>query len=398
MVIPLRSNAPHYDTPYVTLCLVMANCLVFALQALTLGGPQVVIDIWGLQPARIWEGGLIPGTDLPAWVTLLTSNYLHFDLFHLLGNMLVLWLMGDALEWLCGRLRFFLLYTLCGLAAAYITALLGGDSTVAGAGASGAIAGIMGAYLLMFPRARVTSLMFIPPLSWMHAATGTWGLVTRNISALWYVGSWILFQVVTLGIVMNTADEPGPYGVYAHVAGAICGMSLIWVARIGDRMPPDDHPCRSGELTAIIIGDEGDGGDGMLDLTPEQEYERWRHTPEGRLQHRIQQLRAPFEDRFAQQMLEQGDLAGAQSHCEQMLQLARQALDDARIAGYTELLDEIRERKLALPPAPGPRPDLGTAPNRVYEAAGGLELRERGSGRNPDPFNLGESQRGTRRR
>jgi membrane associated rhomboid family serine protease len=109
MAIPLRDNAPHYDTPYITLCLIAINFFVFALEILTPGGPQAVINFWGLQPARIWEHALIPGTHLPAWLTLFTSTYLHFDIFHIASNMLILWLAGNSLEWVCGRLRFFLL-------------------------------------------------------------------------------------------------------------------------------------------------------------------------------------------------------------------------------------------------------------------------------------------------
>ena len=402
MAIPLRDNAPHYDTPYITMCIMLVNAFVFILQLLSPGGPQAVINLWGLQPARIWDGGVVPGTDIPAWVALFTSTYLHFDIFHIAGNMLILWIVGNSLEWLCGRARFFLLYSLCGLGAAYATALLGGHSTMAGAGASGAIAGVMGAYLLMFPRAKVTSLLWIPPFSFMHFATGTWGIVYRNISVLWFVGGWVLIQAISALAIVSLTQESGPYGVYAHLAGAACGAGLIWLARIPARMPPDDHPCRSGELTAIIIGDEGDAGDGQAEMTPDMLHEQWLHTPEGRLQQRILELRAPFEDRFADQLIEQGDYAGARAHCEQMLELAQRDMNEARVEGYTRLLTTVRQRlaQTQQQELAQRRSQPSLPQGRVYEGAGGAEIRERGglAPRKPDPFNLGDAPRGSRRR
>jgi hypothetical protein len=242
----------------------------------------------------------------------------------------------------------------------------------------------MGAYLLMFPRARVTSLMWISPFSWMSWATGTWGLVYRNISAFWFVGSWVVFQFMLAGLA-STREEQGPYGVYAHAAGAVCGMLLIYVARIPERMPAADHPSRSGELSAPLIGDEGDAGDGYIDPTPQMLEEQWRRSPEGRLQQRILELRAPFDDRFAEDMLARGDWSGARAHCEQMLELAQQAQNEARIAGYTQLLQRIRAEagpSASRPAIPVP-PPLPADAARIPHAA--------------DPFGLGDAPRGTRR-
>jgi membrane associated rhomboid family serine protease len=394
MIIPLRANAPRYDTPYVTYSLLLVNVFVFLIQLADPGGPQAVIDSWGLQPARIWSGGTIPGTTLPAWLTVWTSNYLHFDIGHIIGNMLILWLMGPGLEWLCGRARFLAFYTLSGVLAGVATAAIGAASSEAGAGASGALAGVLGAYLLMFPRARVTSLMWISPFSWMSWATGTWGLVTRNISVFWFAGSWIILQLLLAGLAGTMAEDQGPYGVYAHAAGAVAGMLLIFLARIPERMPPDDHPVRVGELSSVIVGDEGDAGDGYVATTPEMAEAEWRRSPEGRLQQRILELRAPFEDRFAHAMLEHGDYAGARAHCSQMLELAQQAQNDARIEGYGNLLDEIEARIAALPPVP-------LAARRAYQPADQAWSPEAatdgGIPRAADPFNLGHVPRASRR-
>jgi hypothetical protein len=235
----------------------------------------------------------------------------------------------------------------------------------------------------------------------MHFATGTWGIVYRNISAMWYMGGWIFLQAILFVVALNSPTE-APFGVFAHISGAVCGMGLIWLARIPSRMPPEDHPCRSGELTAMIIGDEGDAGDGTAEMTPEMLHERWLHTPEGRLQQRILELRAPFEDRFADQLIEQGDFAGALAHCQEMLQLAERDMNEARVEGYADLLATVRQRLAAqrqeqLSQRRGAPP---AAPGRVYEGAGGIELAERPSSapRDSDPFNLGAAPRGTRRR
>lgn len=216
MIIPLRDNAPHDKLPWVTLAIIIANVLIFLAQLGAQGGAQAVIDAWGIQPARLDAGGMHNG--LPVWATLLTATYLHFDVMHLIGNMLMLWLLGDAIEWLCGRWRFLLFYHLCGIAASVVTWQLGGDSTMAGAGASGALAGVMGAYLLMFPTASITCLVI-----------GYYGGM-RQISALWFIGLWIAQQVYMSAVALQ-GKEAGPYGVYAHAAGAVAGMALIWLLR-----------------------------------------------------------------------------------------------------------------------------------------------------------------------
>jgi membrane associated rhomboid family serine protease len=348
MIVPLRDNAPHYNIPFATIYLILINAFIYLFQLGSLGGPVGTIATWGIVPARIWGGELVPGTGLPAWVTLLTASFLHFGFGHLLGNMVILWLFGDALEWLCGRFGFVVLYFACALVASLATALLGGASTEAGAGASGAVAGIMGAYVLMYPRAKVTSLWLVLPGNFMVLFTQSYGFVLRNISALWFIGSWILFQVIGAGLALQM-DEQGPFGVYAHVAGAACGMGLIWLVRIPSRMPAPDHPCRSGRLTAPIVGDAGDGGRGVkhTDVEPWVELEEWKHTVRGRAHQQALAASAAFDDRLAMEMLERGDLAGARAYCEQMLELAQQAGNSSRVAGFQALLAEIQRRAAA---------------------------------------------------
>jgi membrane associated rhomboid family serine protease len=327
-ILPLRANAPRPDVPFVTLALIGLNCFIFLIELAGPGGPQGAIDLWGLQPARMWAGEAVPGTFIPAWVTLLTSTYLHFDLLHLLGNMLMLWLFGCALEYLCGPWTFLGFYTCCGLMSSVMSALLGFSSPLAAAGASGAIAGVMGAFLLNFPRARITCWMLV----WFFYPFAV-GL--RNISAVWFLGGWLLQQLFYTGVAL-TVLEPGPFGVYAHAAGAVTGMGLIFLLRRPERVLPADHPLRRGRLSAPFIGDAGDAGDGRAPQLSPQER---RALEPARLMH------LPFDEAPVRALLAQGDLLGARSFCEHMLEDSYRHGNVYRIQGYETLLREIATRE-----------------------------------------------------
>jgi membrane associated rhomboid family serine protease len=314
--LPLRDNAPGPRIPFITLGLILINALVYVAQLNAPGGPEAVIAEWGLTPARF------------SLVTLITSHYLHFSLMHLLGNMLILWLLGDAIEWLCGPWKFLLFYTLCGITASFMLFLLGGFSELSGAGASGAIAGLMGAYLLHFPRARITCWVLIWIILPLYA-----GL--RNISALWFCGAWVLQQLYSSFVALSVL-EPGPYGVIAHAAGAVSGMVLIYLLRINDRVPPRGHPLRSGRLSMMIIGDEGDAGNGRPPRVDPQHAARSA---------RLVAMSSPFDPRPAYRLIDSGDLLAAESYCELMLAQARTDHNDRKAAGYATLLQQIAQLK-----------------------------------------------------
>jgi len=263
MVFPLRDNAPSYAVPVVNLLLILANIVVFLIQLFSPLGFEGFVDTWGEVPRRILAGENVPGTAIPAWVTLFTAMFMHADFWHIFGNMYALWLFGDNVEWLLGRAKYFIFYILCGLAASGVTVLLGSASDEPGIGASGAIAGVLAVYLIFYPRARITSLVWFGFFSLGHIFTGKWWPHLRNISAFWFIGSWILFQLLFSGIFISLHVNLN-LGIYAHAGGALAGAVLVWLFVIRDRIPSADSPARSDELTMPIFGDEGPASEGEV--------------------------------------------------------------------------------------------------------------------------------------
>lgn len=228
-MFPLRDNNPRHGKPVVTVALIALNALVF-LYALSL--PEEVLEElfyrWGFVPARLLLGnettalGFLPD----GWTTPLTSMFLHAGWAHLLGNMWMLWLFGDNVEDRFGHLRFLAFYVLCGLAAAWTHFLIGPHSAVPTVGASGAVAGVMGAYLLLFPRARIVTLV--------------WFLFVFDfveIPAIVFLGLWIAVQVWS-GSMTLTMPESAGVAFWAHVGGFAAGAALLFPMLRGRPVPP----------------------------------------------------------------------------------------------------------------------------------------------------------------
>lgn len=393
MILPIRDNAPTYEFPAANVSLIVICLLVFVWQLTYPGGLVASREAWGEVPTRILAGGTVPGTSVPAWVTMFTSMWMHADFGHIFGNMYALWLFGDNVEWIMGRWRYLTFYVLCGLFASVVTTLLGYQSDMAGLGASGAIAGVMAAYLLTYPRARITSFMFIMPFSWLHAFTGTVGFTTRNISALWWIGSYLVFQVLYVGVAVGQGMWLN-LGIYAHVSGALAGAGLLFVLRLKDRIPDPDHHTQSSMLTSAVVGDEGDGGVGTQPvMTISAEADRLR-----RLQARRPRLPEPeFSDWQVDEMVVRGDYSAAICHCQDMLEIARLQDNTHRSQGYSRLLARLeREAASTRPLEIQQQRDIGSrTPAPVQEA----EADEDGGTQRG--FNLiepGGVQRGTRRR
>jgi len=335
--MPLRDNAPTYDVPWVTLALLALNIGVFLWQLAFPGGIAASLQAWGEVPSRILDGGVVPGTAVPVWCTLLTAMFMHANVGHLLGNMYALWLFGDNVEWVMGRLRFVAFYLICGGCSSLATVLLGGASSLPGVGASGAIAGVMAGYLIMYPRARVTTLMWIDPGDYGDVFTGDVGLVVRNISALWFVGTWLIFQVAMTAIALSGQVWMN-LGIYAHVAGALAGAAFVQLLAIGERVPKPDSPERSAPLTDPFFGQEGAAGGGAQPVaTLPEEVERLH---ELRV-HRGLPRPEPFRDSRAEELCQSGQWHEALRHCREMLALAREQDDDWRVDGYLAKIDEI---------------------------------------------------------
>ena len=214
-MIPLRDIIPSRTTPVVTIALIAVNILVFLFQ-LSLG--ERVNDF-------ILYFGLVPAAF--SWVAVFTSMFLHGGFLHAGGNMLYLWIFGDNVEDRMGHGRYLVFYLLCGVAAALTQTIMEPDSVVPMVGASGAIAGIMGAYFVLYPRSRIVTL--IPIIIFFHII---------EVPAILFLGVWFLMQFLSgVGsIATATGSEPaGGVAFWAHVAGFVAGLSGVLVFRRPER-------------------------------------------------------------------------------------------------------------------------------------------------------------------
>jgi len=214
-MIPLRDNIRTRRVPAVTLGLIAANVAVFLYQYLLVPeAAQRIIFLYGLIPRELTQGVPLVSHPVPVEVTVFTSMFVHGGLFHVAGNMLYLWIFGNNVEDAMGHARFLLFYLLSGLAAAFAQVLAGPTSTVPMVGASGAVSGILGAYLLLYPHARVLTLLI---LGWF------WRLV--EIPALFVLGFWIVVQVLNGLLTFNF--QGGGVAWFAHIGGFAAGMVFL---------------------------------------------------------------------------------------------------------------------------------------------------------------------------
>ncbi|HWP97692.1 MAG TPA: rhomboid family intramembrane serine protease [Syntrophomonadaceae bacterium] len=207
-MIPLRDSTRRTSFPYLTVGLISINLLVFLYQ-LSLPGREldVMIYTFGLTPSLVSQTSFTP----LAFIPFITSMFLHAGWLHLIGNMWTLWLFGDNLEDTMGRFRFIVFYLICGLVAGITHYTINPMSEVPVIGASGAIAGVMGAYFLMFRNARV--LTFVPPI------------FIFELPAWIFLGFWALSQVWSGATELLTSNG-GQIAVWAHVGGFIAGMII----------------------------------------------------------------------------------------------------------------------------------------------------------------------------
>ncbi len=227
-------NSKLVITPYVNYIFIGINILVFIfLQGL--GGNEAFnyafslvpheitngVDIVGTQPTRT-ETGTVWAVHQPAplgvYFNFLSSMFMHGDFMHLFGNMLFLWIFGDNIENLIGHIRFAIFYIVCGIAAALAQILMGPDSIIPMLGASGAISGILGGYVLLFPRNTVRVIVF--------------RFMVQTVPAYVALGIWIGYQIL-LGYLIPSGAGGVAYA--AHIGGFIAGLALIKVFTIGRR-------------------------------------------------------------------------------------------------------------------------------------------------------------------
>jgi membrane associated rhomboid family serine protease len=217
ILIPLKDENPTEITPYFTALFLLANVLIWVLVQ-GAGEPDALIASvtdYGVVPCQVT--GACPADGL-GWSATFTSMFMHGSWEHLVGNMLFLWVFGNNIEDSMGHLRFIAFYAICGAGAAAAHIALSPNSAIPAVGASGAISGIMGAYIALYPRVRVHT--WIPPF-----------FVVR-LRAFLLLGYWFAIQlmmgVVTLG---PEAGESGGVAVWAHVGGFVVGILLIWLFR-----------------------------------------------------------------------------------------------------------------------------------------------------------------------
>ena len=215
-MIPIGDeNVQGGPPPFVNWALIALNVLAFFLE---LSRPsesalQSFITAWGVVPREYSSGhDIAPLIPLPFWSTLVTSMFLHGGWAHLGGNMLFLWIFGDNLNKVMGQVRYFLFYIVCGLAAGLAHIAFNSHSGMPSVGASGAISGVLGGYMLLFPRNRVRVLMR--------------GAVTA-VPAYVMLGLWILIQFVSGIGAMAQTEETGGVAFMAHIGGFVAGLVLV---------------------------------------------------------------------------------------------------------------------------------------------------------------------------
>jgi membrane associated rhomboid family serine protease len=223
-VFPLKDDNPSESAPVVTVALIVLNALFFVYQiSLEAGGAdgaragQAFIEEFGLVPCRL-TGACRVGPELPSPIlTIFTSMFMHGGLFHIGGNMLYLWIFGNNVEDTLGHGRYLLFYLLSGVAAALAQTAVGPSSMVPMVGASGAVSGVLGAYLLLFPHAHVTTLIIL-------------GFFFRlvHIPAMVVLGFWIVLQVLNG---LGSFGSSGGVAFFAHIGGFLVGMGLLYVLK-----------------------------------------------------------------------------------------------------------------------------------------------------------------------
>ncbi|MDO8683676.1 MAG: rhomboid family intramembrane serine protease [Armatimonadota bacterium] len=219
-MIPLRDENPTRTTPVVVIVLIVLNVLVFLIDQLGATDRMGALAGFAMIPKEILTGQDIrTPSPHPLWITIFTSMFMHGGLLHLGGNMLYLWIFGNNIEDVLGHFKFLLFYLAGGVAAAFahiVTASVDPTAaTIPTVGASGAIAAVLGAYLVLYPTARIICLVFLG-----------WFITTAAIPALVVLALWFLLQLLNVSIVGGAG---GGVAYWAHIGGFVIGIILIYV-------------------------------------------------------------------------------------------------------------------------------------------------------------------------
>jgi membrane associated rhomboid family serine protease len=216
-MIPIRDRNPSGTFPVVTISIIVLNALVFIYE-LSLGHRlDFFLFEFGVIPLKVLSSSDIPNTTLAGtYLPFLTYMFLHGGFIHLIGNMWYLWIFGDNIEDKLGRFRFVLFYLACGVGSAFVHVFLNSQSGIPCVGASGAIAGVLGAYMISFPRARV--LVVIPLFI-------IWQLI--ELPAIFVLGFWFLIQFFNGAAAISSIEGGAGIAWWAHIGGFVLGIILI---------------------------------------------------------------------------------------------------------------------------------------------------------------------------
>lgn len=212
-MIPISDDNPARLKPFITWGIILACVLAFLWELSLRDRMDAALLVFGFTPASFFSNYAPGGVgQVPAWLTIFTSLFLHGSVLHIAGNMLYLWIFGNNVEDAMGHARYVLFYFVSGVAAALTMAYIDPASQVPLVGASGAISGVLAAYVLLFPRARVTVIV---PLGFIF--------LPFRITAIWVVGFWFVLQLLMAAA--GHADQPG-VAWWAHVGGFAAGAIL----------------------------------------------------------------------------------------------------------------------------------------------------------------------------
>jgi membrane associated rhomboid family serine protease len=227
-MFPIKDNVPTRTFPIVTVLLIGVNAAVWLFYQV----PDLEASVMELayQPCEVDDSCAGRSTGEDWHVTALTSMFMHGDWLHIIGNMLFLWIFGNNVEDAMGHVRFLVFYLLAGFGATalqtFVTLQYGSDldATIPNLGASGAVSGVLGAYLLLLPRASVLILIFL-------------GLILiREVPAFLFLGFWFLFQLLQGGFSIVQPQEGGGVAFFAHIGGFVFGMAAVYA--FAARRPP----------------------------------------------------------------------------------------------------------------------------------------------------------------
>lgn len=215
-MLPIQNESRRVQFPLVTYGIIALNVIMFVLQLAL--GDNFTLE-YALVPAYVSHG--------QALLTVLTSMFMHAGFLHILSNMIYLWVFGPALEDVMGSIPFSIFYLLCGVAATVLQVFVNMNSQVPNLGASGAVAGVLGGYILLFPRDTIRTVNMVGG-----------GMLSNRISALVLIGFWFILQLFSgLGSIANLNSDQGGVAYFAHIGGFVAGVALV---KLFARRPPNN--------------------------------------------------------------------------------------------------------------------------------------------------------------